>query len=89
MILATATCTAFASTAAANDSEPRSVTVHFSDLDISRPHDVEALKHRIHRAAVLVCGDPGALELRRSTLFNNCVSQATDTALAKVNSHAR
>lgn len=89
LILATATCTALESTAAANDIETRSVTVRFKDLDLSRPHDAATLKHRIHQAAVLVCGAPNTRELQMSTPFINCVSQATDTALAKVDSHAR
>lgn len=75
--------------ASAAAEEPRSVTVRYWDLDLSRPSAVEILKHRIHRAAESVCGDYSYRELRVTPEFNRCVDAAAVKALAEVNSRTK
>jgi UrcA family protein len=89
MLLATAGCVACDSLASASAVETRSVTIHYGDLDMSRPNAAEALKRRIHRAAEQVCGDFNFRELQISPEFLRCVDTATDKALAEVNSRAK
>jgi UrcA family protein len=89
VFLATAGWVACDSMASADALETRSVTVHYRDLDLSRPRAVETLKRRIHRAAEQVCGDFNLRELQISPEFIRCVDTATDKALAEVNSQTK
>jgi UrcA family protein len=84
LVLGTATCAALESTARAGESGVRSTTVHYADLDVSKPAGMAAPKRRIRQAAEIVCGDPDARAFRLSTPFAECVSQATAAALTKV-----
>ena len=63
---------------------PRSVRVRFSDLDLSKPDGVNALKARIRRAARQVCDEGGTRDLEASFRFNRCMTEATSQALSKV-----
>jgi UrcA family protein len=89
LVLGTAGCGVLDSTASATESETRSISVHYNDLDISRPRDMETLKRRIHQAAGAVCGDPYEPELRLSPQFLHCVDVATNNALAEVKSRSK
>jgi UrcA family protein len=64
--------------------ETRSITVHFADLNLSKPSGVHALRARIDYAARLVCGDYQTLDLQRTSIFRNCVERARDAALAQI-----
>jgi UrcA family protein len=86
MLLATVGCVACDSLASAAPAETRSITIHYQDLDLSRPRAVETLKRRIRRAAEDVCGDFSLRELQISPEFLHCVDTATDKALAEISS---
>lgn len=66
---------------------PRSVTVHFEDLNINNARGAARLYHRIEYAAEDVCG--GDLAPRRalvlSSLYATCVRGAIAAAVARVN----
>jgi UrcA family protein len=89
LFLATAGWVGCDSIASADAAETRSITVHYRDLDLSRPRAVETLKRRIHRAAEEVCGDYNLRELEISPEFIRCVDTATDKALTEINSQAK
>ena len=70
---------------AAESSDPRSVTVHYGDLNLSSGEGVETLHRRIKAAAEQVCGDgyqPG--DIARASVYRHCVNTAAEKALAKV-----
>jgi UrcA family protein len=62
---------------------PRSLTVHFADLDLNRPADVAMLYHRIKVAAARVCGprELGGPHIA-STDFYHCVTDTVDRAVS-------
>ena len=66
--------------------EPRSVTVHFEDLDINNTPGVAILYKRIGAAAEVVCNDVGS---SRSLAFlwryKSCVHSAISVAVARIN----
>lgn len=66
----------------------RSVVVHYSDLDLSRPKDVHTLYYRLHAAARLVCTSIGAQDYDLAALneYHRCVRQAMENAVASVSS---
>jgi len=71
-----------------------SAVVHFGDLDLSRPADVQVLNSRIEKAAEATCGMPDS---RSTSMYYNewharCISRAvTDTSarIAAVSGKAR
>jgi UrcA family protein len=70
---------------AAESSDPRSVTVHYGDLNLSSGEGVETLHRRIKAAAQQVCGDgyqPG--DIARASVYRSCVNTAAEKALEKV-----
>jgi UrcA family protein len=84
-----ATLSALQSSAAgAAEESPPTRTVHFADLDISKPSGVRTLYRRIEAAAHEVCRLP--LESDRHTLGleQACIQHAVDDAVKKVNSVA-
>jgi UrcA family protein len=65
--------------------EPTQVSVRVSvaDLDLHRRPGADIAQRRIHRAAVVVCGDePLSSGLRRHGLFRDCVRATELSALA-------
>ena len=66
--------------------EPRSVVVHFDDLDTSTQRGTELLYNRIKLAAETVCSD---LESQRalalSARYSGCVQEALGNAIGTVN----
>ena len=66
--------------------EPRSVTVHYEDLNTNNSYGAATLYKRIHAAAVTVCSDIGPS--RTLTLlgsYASCVHGAISVAIARVN----
>jgi UrcA family protein len=69
---------------AADDDEPKSMTVSYADLNLSTPAGVAALRRRIHWAATVVCGGDPPSDLEGQVHFRLCVADAADKALQKV-----
>jgi UrcA family protein len=66
--------------------EPRSVTVHFDDLDINSMPGVATLYKRIRSAAVFVCNDLGtSRSLVYLGRYKTCVNGAVSVAVARIN----
>jgi UrcA family protein len=66
--------------------EPRSVTVHFEDLDINSTPGVTALYKRIGAAAAFVCNDLGtSRSLAYLARYKTCVHGAVSGAVARIN----
>jgi UrcA family protein len=80
----TAALGAHASGSRAADDDPKSVTVNYSDLNLSTKAGVASLRRRIHWAATQVCGGDAPSDLSGQIKFRLCVSDAADKALAKV-----
>jgi UrcA family protein len=72
--------------ASADTSDIPSVTVKFSDLDISRPAGATKLYGRIQGAANLVCSAYDHSNFMAQANFKACVSDAIGRAVAKVES---
>lgn len=73
------------SQAAAADQETSSVTVHYGDLNLSRPKDVDTLYIRLHNSAKQVCGDDeSAIDLWKLDHVSRCEQQAIENAVAKI-----
>jgi UrcA family protein len=66
----------------------RSVTVHYADLDLSRPRDAQTLYNRLHSAARLVCQDSafGMQDLARLREYHDCIDRAMANAVTDVGS---
>ena len=71
--------------AAIPETEARSVTVQYSDLDLTRPEGAQALYRRIEAAAREVCGHADIRELRSFREARRCREQAVDEAVRQVN----
>lgn len=58
-------------------------TVHYGDLELSRPHGQKIFMARLHSAAVAVCGggSPG-LSQRQREADNACILKAKNDAIA-------
>lgn len=66
--------------------EPRSVTVHFEDLNINSPRGAAVLYQRIRSAAEDVCGiPPSQRSLAIASRYATCVRGAIAGAVARVN----
>ncbi len=100
-ILAATTLTAYATCTAAwadTNLEPRSVTVHYEDLNTNSTHGAAKLYQRIRIAAETVCSDLGSetvcsdLGSSRSlalvSRYTSCVQGAIGAAVTHVNSPA-
>lgn len=75
--------------AAADSFEPPTVTVKYSDLDISHPRDAIVLYRRIHTAAANVCApyDRGG-SLSAKMHLKACVNKTVEDAVVKINEPA-
>jgi len=67
----------------------RSITVHFGDLDLSRPTDVAKLYRRIQIAAGHVCGphEMGGPHIA-SRVYYRCVTDAIDRTISTLDRDA-
>ena len=66
--------------------EPRSVTVHFEDLNINNARGAAVLYQRIRYAAQDVCGNlPQQRSLAIASRYATCVREAIAGAVARVN----
>jgi UrcA family protein len=65
-------------------SHGRSVTVSYSDLDLSSPAGAKTLYRRIQGAAEQVCGHPGA-DVIEQAIWRSCYRSAIGNAVRKVN----
>jgi UrcA family protein len=66
--------------------EPRSVTVHFEDLDINSAPGAAALYKRIRSAAAFVCNDLGtSRSLVYLGRYKTCVHGAVSGAVGRIN----
>jgi UrcA family protein len=72
------------SATASGDTPPRAIRVRYDDLDLSSASGIDALKHRVVRAAKKVCGNFDSPDLRSADIYRQCVTEATERALAKV-----
>jgi UrcA family protein len=71
---------------AETSSAPRSVTVHFEDLNINSARGATLLYQRIAHAAENVCGDRAPQRsLKFSSLYASCMRDAIGDAVARVN----
>ncbi len=71
----------------AGDTETRSQTVSYADLDLGHEAGARALLMRINGAAKLVCS-PEPQNLRDTQPYQACTRQAVDRAVADVNNPA-
>ncbi len=84
LAVATALITTTVSTAAI--AEEKSITVRYSDLDLSTAKGQKALKLRVIRAAKLACGDrSGQMPLWEQTAISSCTTKAKGEAMASFN----
>jgi UrcA family protein len=67
--------------AAGEDSEPRSLVVRYSDLNLTQAKDAHKLYHRIKLAARRVCDNE-----ERPRIYKQCQSQAVANAVERVHS---
>ena len=68
-----------------SDNEVRSVTVHFSDLDLAKRKDSKLLYIRLKDAAEDVCGDEfETMDLAVRFEIRQCEQQAIESAVARV-----
>jgi len=75
---------ALPSQASTSAGEPRSLTVHFSDLNLDNPTAVAALYGRIHAAAAAVCTLPESGDRWARIEQDKCVSHSLATAVRGV-----
>jgi len=80
---------AFSAAHADTSIAPRSETVRFADLDINHADGAAVLYRRLKHAAEFVCRDmePGR-ELGRAQAYGDCIQEALDHALARIDSGA-
>jgi UrcA family protein len=88
MGIATLVAVATANLAAASPEAdgPRSIVVHYADLDPSRPADARRLYGRIKRAARTVCDNSPHSDLQPLREYKECLRQAVTEAVEKVQS---
>ena len=66
--------------------EPRTVTVHFEDLDINTAPGAATLYNRIRSAAAFVCNDLGtSRSLVYLGRYKTCVHGAVSVAVGRIN----
>lgn len=72
------------SAAEAPDNAPRTLTVHYADLNLSSARGVEQLYSRIAAAARQVCVEPDSKSLKSSIEMRICTNQSIERAVAAV-----
>jgi UrcA family protein len=65
--------------------EPNSITIDYSDLDLTQATDVSALYRRVSTAARQVCQEPSPREVARYRHFKVCFDEAVNSAVDKLN----
>ena len=88
MIAAVGTGASALATAGTTSDEPLTATVKYDDLDLSHAAGVSQLYGRIRRAAQTVCSPFEGLGAEPTQRWTQCVSAATDRAVATVNQPA-
>ncbi len=85
IIAATALLTCIATAAGADDIQT-SITVSFSDLNLSHPADAKILAGRLQAAAQLVCrtAADGQVGVTAIHVMRDCVNDAINVALARI-----
>jgi UrcA family protein len=83
-LAATAATVAFATPAAAQAEEERSVTVSIAGLDLSNPTDAVRLDRRLRAAAQIVCGPDERMDVRSHHEAMACQKSALARANADV-----
>src|SRR5262245_16198362 len=73
------------STFASPTDEPRSITVHYAELDLSKPAGAQVLYSRIKKAAYIVCNGRGTL-VERQRFYPACYRDAVTRAVTAINS---
>jgi UrcA family protein len=63
---------------------PRSLTVQFADLDLSKPEGAAHLFGRMRGAAKKVCAPLGGTSLREKYQYADCIELALSNAIARV-----
>jgi UrcA family protein len=63
---------------------PKQLLVRYADLDLARPEGASVLFHRLQGAAKLVCSPLESRQLKRSGMFQHCVSDAMARAVTQV-----
>ena len=65
--------------------KPLTTVVHFSDLDLTHEEGVRVLLRRLQQAARVVCSPaPDARDLKRLSLYESCLKESMDRAVADV-----
>jgi UrcA family protein len=78
--------TSFAISAHADESVPvRTVTVHYSDLNLNAQAGADVLYRRIRSAAEQVCGDVAPRQLLEAAAAKACVNKAVAASVGAVN----
>jgi UrcA family protein len=86
LLIGTLVTAGLATTASADSLEPRSITVHFEDLDTNNAHGAAVLYSRIKYAAEEVCGDLARTRsLALLSSYSRCVHTAMGSAIGQVN----
>jgi UrcA family protein len=60
------------------------ITINYSDLDLTQPDGVKALYRRVATAARQVCKEPSPREITRYAEFEACFDDAVTRAVEKV-----
>ncbi len=71
---------------AADLGPPSRVTVHYADLDLSRPADTQVLYRRLERASAAVCGRMDPMNLGARERWQHCYRDALQRAVMQVDS---
>jgi len=75
----------FVGIAHADEESVPTVTISYSDLDLSQPADAARLYGRIETAAVTVCRDLDRRSVELLAAFRQCKAHAIDGAVSNVN----
>ena len=75
---------ASATPAVAQTSQTYTATVRYTDLDLTKPHDVAVLKHRVSNAVNSVCRDAVEGDMARWDEFTACAHQSASDARVRV-----
>lgn len=70
--------------AAAQSAEPRSITVYYGDLDLSRAEGVNTLTGRLDRALDKVCGSTREYATSMRIMIARCRTTALTNAIADI-----
>jgi UrcA family protein len=72
--------------ALAQSYDDAAITVSYADLNLASESGASTLLHRIHTAAVMSCGAGGVMPLDMKRVYDLCVQDRVDHAVATVHS---